>query len=440
MARYVVLLAIMLWVRVCRATFVRGELGGGCPRNSREITSFDDCNAAIAEIFGGSRQLFTSETRTIPRGCSFRERDARLHFNSGPYGRPRSDLIPVCERPRPGTPTVAPTPAPTTPWQRPMRINFAPGFNVQTITCPVLSAMVINGDLIPDAYGKVSRQQVFHAFRRIGISLETATDTTMGNFQHMPEPQEINIFDMDLPNPTRPLRTGNVEHDLSTGIRDGPEPNFAIFAAFERFIGEDGIWREENIEAAIEFFKTNPNDIGSGPGGLEAILVMFREFALDGTLSRRELRSLFVQHTYPDLFKARRDELVRGTAGLPDDEEEQQLGTDGDSEGAIGAGEVEEAPSTREPWTFRGCFLDLPEGNFTQVGRGPETVQTCAIICREARRSFFSLRAGDNCYCGDVCLLQPAPIFECSSACVVENGCGAEGRSSVYSLGSPESG
>lgn len=302
-----------------------------------------------------------------------------------------------------------------------MRINFGQDFYLQQITCPVLSAMVSEGDLVPDEFGYVSRQQVFNAFRRIGISLETATDTTMGNFGHLPHPQRINIFDMNLPVPVRPQRTRNVEHDLSTGIRDGPVPDLVIYRAFEQFIGEDGFWRLENIEAAIEFFQSNPNDIGSGPGGLEAIEVMFDEFALgkENNLTGEEMKALFLDHTYPPAFRSRRDQLL---AQVDDSDN----------------GAIQFIEAVQQPWTFLGCFQDEPLTAAVQVP-GPDQVNNCAKLCRRIGSTFFSLRGADACYCDGVDLKSPVSNDQCNRECIVVNGCGAASRTSTYRRGSRES-
>lgn len=326
-------------------------------------------------------------------------------------------------------PTVAPTPAPTTPWRRDMPITFGPNFFLEKITCPVLSAMVNNGDLVPDNYGYVSRQQVFNAFRRVGITLKTATDTTTGNFGHLPHPQRINIFDMNLPEPARPRRTTSVEHDLSTGIRDGSAPDVVIFQAFEQFIGEDDVWRMDDIEKAIEFFKLNSNDIGSGPGGLEAIKVMFDEFALESSLTKDEMRRLYLEHTYPTAFKLRRDLLVMQANDANPEFRTQSVGQQWMYEVSL---------DVQEPWTFLGCFQDTPNTNFIDVP-GPYHVQDCASLCRLRGSAFFSLRRTSRCYCDGVCLQNQVADRQCNSACTVENGCGSGGRTSIFKIGSPAS-
>jgi len=179
------------------------------------------------------------------------------------------------------------------------------------ITCPVIGALFKNGDLVPDSCGRVSRQQTLDALVRVGVSLNTAEETTFGNFMHLPEPQIINIFEMDLLMPHNASGFLSLEHDFSTGIRDGDSPNVAKYAEFEAFMTTDGApgWTTRDVDAAIDHFgdPTISNDIGSGPGSLEAIQVMLTEFGEQSFLSAAEMKGLFLNSDYPSGFMARRD-------------------------------------------------------------------------------------------------------------------------------------
>lgn len=300
-----------------------------------------------------------------------------------------------------------------------MEIIFGPEFFLGQITCPVLSALVNETDLVPNEFGFVSRQQVFNAFRRIGISLEAATETTVDNFAHLPDPQMINIFDMNLPRPTRPAPTGNLEQDKSTGIRDAFVPDALIFRIFEQFIGADGLWRLEDIRKAIAFFTFNPNDVGTGPATLRTLELMFVEFALgeENVLTQFEMRQLFLNHTYPAAFRARRDLLV----SLVD-------------KGVVSGGE-----KLQQPWTFLGCHEDAPPSPSRRVP-GPDQVNECATLCRVLGFTFFSLRSLDDCFCSIPNIFEnPVPNSECDLPCLVFNGCGGSLRTSAYRLGSAAS-
>jgi hypothetical protein len=185
----------------------------------------------------------------------------------------------------------------------------------QRITCPVMGALFRAGDLIPNADGVVTKAQTRAAMLRAGISEEKTIGTTNGNFDHLPGDKEINLFNMDLQMSfDKPLKLRNKEHDFSTGVRDGAKPNNKAYNVFEQFIGTDGdssSWSQTDIGAAIKYYKEHSNDLGSGMGGIFSLSVMLAEFADDdGTLSKVEMKRLFLRSQYPAQFKQRRDVAV----------------------------------------------------------------------------------------------------------------------------------
>ena len=134
-------------------------------------------------------------------------------------------------------------------------------FDWKTITCPVVGALFRSGAIVPDDAGFVTKRAVFGAFLRSSISEEVATATTDGNFDHLPEPKSINIFDMDVPVPVEKPTSGAKEHDKSTGIRDGPTPNATLYEIFASFADASGGFNKSNLQAAIEHFRLFPNDV-----------------------------------------------------------------------------------------------------------------------------------------------------------------------------------
>jgi len=186
----------------------------------------------------------------------------------------------------------------------------------QKITCPVMGGLFRAGDLIPNENGVVTKNKTRAAMLRAGISEEKTFETTDGNFDHLPGDKTINLFNMDLQMAfDKPLKLRNKEHDFSTGIRDGAEPNLKAYKVFQQFIGTDGSsdsWSQTDVAAAIEFYKKNSNDLGSGMGGIQSLSVMLKEFAdSDGTLSKKEMRGLFMRSNYPVQFGKRRDAAVK---------------------------------------------------------------------------------------------------------------------------------
>lgn len=178
------------------------------------------------------------------------------------------------------------------------------------ITCPVIGALFKNGDIVPDSGGRVSRQQTLDALVRVGVSLATAEETTFGNFMHLAEPQFINIFEMNLLLPHIASPFLSLEHDFSTGIRDGPRPDALKYQLFEdKFMRTDDAagWTPADVDEAIKFFANSSNDLGTGPGSLGAIQLMLAEFGEQKFLSAAEMKGLFLKSDYPSGFEARRD-------------------------------------------------------------------------------------------------------------------------------------
>lgn len=186
----------------------------------------------------------------------------------------------------------------------------------QKITCPVMGGLFRAGDLIPNENGVVTKNKTRAAMLRAGISEEKTFETTDGNFDHLPGDKTINLFNMDLQMAfDKPLKLRNKEHDFSTGVRDGAKPNLKAYKVFEQFIGTDGSsdsWSQTDVAAAIEFYKIHSNDLGAGMGGIQSLSVMLQEFAdSDGTLSKNEMRGLFMRSNYPEQFGKRRDAAVQ---------------------------------------------------------------------------------------------------------------------------------
>jgi len=186
----------------------------------------------------------------------------------------------------------------------------------QQVTCPVIGALFKAGDLKPDENGIINKIQTRDAMLRAGISQAKTTDTTNGNFDHLPEPKEINLFNMDLQMASKnPKELRNKEHDFSTGVRDGHRPNATAYEVFEQFIGTDGdsqTWSQIDVAEAIKYYKEHTNDQGVGIGGITSLSVMLAEFAnSDGKLSKDEMKNLFLRSGYPAEFAERRAAAVK---------------------------------------------------------------------------------------------------------------------------------
>ena len=93
-----------------------------------------------------------------------------------------------------------------------------------------MTALVRNGDLVPDSAGMISKQDTFEAIVRTGVSVRVARITTNANFDHLPEPKIMNVFEMntirdpdgrnDPDGGAGNYGHGPLEHFRSTGIKD----------------------------------------------------------------------------------------------------------------------------------------------------------------------------------------------------------------------------
>jgi hypothetical protein len=219
-----------------------------------------------------------------------------------------------------------------------------------------MSALVRNGDLVPDAAGRILKQQTFQALLNVGISEKVARETTDANFNHLPEPKALNVFRMNTVKHGMPDPNGPLEHFRSTGIRDGTVPGvfrYGPFNACAAYSGEEDIFDHEDIENCANLVWDNErfggfgslpavlpsNDVleskrpphcepsDSGLSGCDAsdpardvrpccrsqlhgaINFMFQEFGTptgrDARLGRSEMRALWLEAEYPAAFAAR---------------------------------------------------------------------------------------------------------------------------------------
>ena len=105
-----------------------------------------------------------------------------------------------------------------------------------------MSALVKNGDLIPDAAGMITKQQTFDALVNTGIARKVAKETTDANFDHLDDKQ-LNVFRMNTVKPSgrgTPDPPGPLEHFRSTGIRDELRPNAGRYNHFHSCARFDG--------------------------------------------------------------------------------------------------------------------------------------------------------------------------------------------------------
>ena len=134
-----------------------------------------------------------------------------------------------------------------------MMLSTANGQDWRRITCPIMSAMVKQGDLVPDAAGMITKQQTLDALLHVGVSRRVAEATTNDNFDHLPWwSRRLNVFQMNTVNNHGPSDPpGALEHFRSTGIRDGgnnPQPDALRYNTFEQCA------RFDNIAADFSLF------------------------------------------------------------------------------------------------------------------------------------------------------------------------------------------
>eukprot|EP00798_Chlamydomonas_sp_ICE-L_P020127 gene20127-26858_t len=66
--------------------------------------------------------------------------------------------------------------------------------DIRRITCPVMAALVKNGDLATNANGEVTKAAVVLAMRAVGIAEDVLQPAADGNFDHLPEPKVSAAF------------------------------------------------------------------------------------------------------------------------------------------------------------------------------------------------------------------------------------------------------
>ena len=135
-----------------------------------------------------------------------------------------------------------------------------------------MSALVKNGDLVPNAAGMITKQQTFDALMHVGISKKVATETTDANFDHLDDPKQLNVFRMNTVNDAgTPDPPGPLEHFRSTGIRDGgnqPQPDAGRYTFFDecaKFDGRGGEFSNEGVCSAQRGYRVAPAHTGPFP-------------------------------------------------------------------------------------------------------------------------------------------------------------------------------
>jgi len=210
-----------------------------------------------------------------------------------------------------------------------------------------MSALVKNGDLLPDSAGRISKQQTFDALLRVGISTKVATETTDANFDHLVV-KELNVYRMNTAGGSDP--TGPLEHFRSTGIRDSSVVSRGRYGPFDNCRRYDGdhatfsrtdvvecanlIWDHDPTSGIFDFrslparlpsndvleakrpvvdgHTCGPTDSGTllCPSQLHgAITFMHQEFGTPtgavALLPRDEMRALWLDAEYPRGFEDR---------------------------------------------------------------------------------------------------------------------------------------
>merc|ERR1712151_775977 len=247
-------------------------------------------------------------------GCSYHVAKHQVRWNTASRGKAKKGWAPICKNPRP--------PFPQNVWKN--------------VTCPVMSMLFKNGDLVPDGEGLVTKQETFEALLRVGISASVARQTTDANFQ--PSGRRINILKMNTISDTRRAKDseGPIEHFRSTGMRDdtGPE-NFneaeQKFKFQEKICldDEETVYSHAHIDCVAivwdrEFTNVKSNDVNedlrtcnkfqSGPHDCPsqlhgALHFMHQEFGsptgVNALVSKNDFRGMWLDATYPPDFLAR---------------------------------------------------------------------------------------------------------------------------------------
>jgi len=206
-----------------------------------------------------------------------------------------------------------------------------------------MSALVKNGDLVPDSECLVSKHQTFLALLGVGVSEKVAEETTEANFKS-PScskcPEQINLFEMNMiRRPGAKQRQGfdePQEHFRSTGIRDGDEPDVLRWDFAERSCLDrntpDSEWTQSENQCLALLWDRDPghglptpsNDVNidkrpkqcpdeRGPCTQSqlhgAINFMFQEFGTptgrNALLPQEEYKQLWLDGEYPEGFKLR---------------------------------------------------------------------------------------------------------------------------------------
>lgn len=125
------------------------------------------------------------------------------------------------------------------------------------ITCPVMGALVKQGDLHPDCYGRVSKKQVKDAMLCTGISPDVVQKSSDANFNHLcPRKKEVGKTDYDT-----------AKHDC-TGV-DETTLKLNLYEMSTITEGQVGGGNEAEERNAVEHFRsTGFRDRGDGPGAL----------------------------------------------------------------------------------------------------------------------------------------------------------------------------
>lgn len=207
-----------------------------------------------------------------------------------------------------------------------------------------------NGDLIPDEWGFVTKEETLRAMLNAGISEKAAVETANDNFDHLPPPKRLNLFRMntiisenELDEGVVPDPPGPLEHFRSTGIRDRRRPSAFKYQKLDDCALHDGIDDEFSVqdvqecvilvwdhENKTEVFDTRPavlntNDVneekrpatcgvmdsGRGcPSQLHGSINFLMQEAgtptgMQAVMTREEMRGLWLDSDWPPAFEAR---------------------------------------------------------------------------------------------------------------------------------------
>jgi len=176
----------------------------------------------------------------------------------------------------------------------------------EEIVCPWLATLYNNGDLVPDADGIITYEQV-EAILRMGCVDDGIRELLASKCK-----PQINLFEMGT------THSEDLEHTFSTGIRD-PKVDPDKFEEFAKFANKDGRFYSQQLSEALWHFSKhfndeNPNAASSVRGGdlafiWAATLDMFGRD--DGKcctgkyLTVEDLRRHFLEGRYPEGWQVR---------------------------------------------------------------------------------------------------------------------------------------